>query len=987
MTDEVALPKEVSNKIMEMDKGLTSSNLGEQCRSIADYPDFIKIYPFPIVINSTFIKIADAFLSGSNFLRSCILRSCADCRTQLFRLTIADDIVGKLTPLYKSDDPNCRALYLSLLGVLSGIFKDNVSIHNFIISRLDSPFESESSVAITTAKSFAAISKEFVINLCPVLLDLLKVNSISPDLKLNLIPLAEYAYHDPVLLPEIRGCLIDLLKSHTVTSFVIIICNTLTKMEIHSPLNTFSQLDLLLEHIKASPDREVRRSLLSCLMSLANKLPNQWSPSHAAQLCAVFSDSATMNEEREIILIIFFLLTSSVNSNLLFGDCKRANSDVLACLMQALSCETSPGSSLLPNALAFACKLVRGGKIADDFNPEIVASMLVTSLTQPCEFNDRSDRPNSSWLISESGPPIHSLKLFYFELLMFFETFPNFVTLLNRIELLKEVRMTGDPRITLLCQFLSRVCTIDLLQLPELPELLSQLRNSCDPHSADINCDNLLQVCVFVFTAVNGTALSKEQQLDLLTSLAHALNCTSNDGGPKALEPWIVYQLACKASVYRQPRFAADLFEQLASLAITLKNIYWLRGLAKLNRAQANLYDCVSDLVQTERWVPRLSAAISTASKEITEAQYLLTAAGGRSLHVFQTMYASIRADLLTCLVRLCDKAFELGAFTSSGVPTRWQRLRKMNASKEEGESSSKITPLKLMGSLLPIWKDLEAKVLTLIQSCVDADLSTLRHLNTILEIIHIFTETLEECRTFRGDWKNPACIDKKNLFSTSSHEGFEATPTVLRDYLTNNPLSPQLLVNMVTLLVSLPPPCLPTFFFTRKQVTKIDLYIISPANENDSNNSGNTFQLPLGTSLALEVMGIVEQKRPVSNSKLLRAVVGVCLIITLQRKNKREILARKLVSIREDSFAAEFCLNLPTKAETCQLTVEVILVDEQRRRWRLGDEAGATKTLIIKLENMAGSSNVGDPHKLISDFDVPLAAQMEDVLMKSLPS
>lgn len=73
--------------------------------------------------------------------------------------------------------------------------------------------------------------------------------------------------------------------------------------------------------------------------------------------------------------------------------------------------------------------------------------------------------------------------------------------------------------------------------------------------------------------------------------------------------------------------------------------------------------------------------------------------------------------------------------------------------------------------------------MLALIQSCVDADPSTLRHLNgyfwnlfiadfkfccvrcfnylfrcikklfyfSILEIIHVFIETLEECQTFKG--------------------------------------------------------------------------------------------------------------------------------------------------------------------------------------------------------------------------------------------
>lgn len=71
-----------------------------------------------------------------------------------------------------------------------------------------------------------------------------------------------------------------MLKSHKVGSFVTVICETLTKMEIHSPLNTSSQVGLLLDHIKTSSDTEIRANLLSCLMILADKLPNQWSPPH-----------------------------------------------------------------------------------------------------------------------------------------------------------------------------------------------------------------------------------------------------------------------------------------------------------------------------------------------------------------------------------------------------------------------------------------------------------------------------------------------------------------------------------------------------------------------------------------------------------------------------------------------------------------------------------------------------------------------------------
>lgn len=128
----------------------------------------------------------------------------------------------------------------------------------------------------------------------------------------------------------------------------------------------------------------------------------------------------------------------------------------------------------------------------------------------------------------------------------------------------------GDSRMALLCQFLGRVCVTNLLWLPELPVLLEQLKSTCTPLSPKDSADNLLQVCVLVFTVANGCPLLKEQQFDLLTTLAQAINSAhgvdQKEAKSIALDPWIVYQLACKASLCRQPRFAADLFEQLASL-------------------------------------------------------------------------------------------------------------------------------------------------------------------------------------------------------------------------------------------------------------------------------------------------------------------------------------------------------------------------------------------------------------------------------------
>ncbi|VDM26553.1 unnamed protein product [Hydatigera taeniaeformis] len=208
----------------------------------------------------------------------------------------------------------------------------------------------------------------------------------------------------------------------------------------------------------------------------------------------------------------------------------------------------------------------------------------------------------------------------------------------------------------------------------------------------------------------------------------------------------------------------------------------------------------------------------------------------------------------------------------------------------------------------------------------------------------------------------------------------------LLRRHLSVTSPSPQLLINMVTLLVSMPPSSLPAFFFVRKQFTQICLVLIPSA------NNGDPLTLPPGASHVLQVMGVVTQRQMRCQHKPLRAVTAVSLILTLHRHQadkckSREVLSTKLLPISGDFFTGEFCLNLPSKAEICRLTVEAFLIDEHRRRWRLGKEAGAVAFLNIRLENVGGSSSVGDPQATFNDFDLPLSVQVEGVLGSNISS
>ncbi|CAG0903958.1 unnamed protein product [Darwinula stevensoni] len=50
--------------LSELDKGLRSTKVGEQCQAIVRFPRLFEKYPFPILINSAFLKLADVFRLG-----------------------------------------------------------------------------------------------------------------------------------------------------------------------------------------------------------------------------------------------------------------------------------------------------------------------------------------------------------------------------------------------------------------------------------------------------------------------------------------------------------------------------------------------------------------------------------------------------------------------------------------------------------------------------------------------------------------------------------------------------------------------------------------------------------------------------------------------------------------------------------------------------------------------------------------------------------
>ena len=44
--------------------GLHSPRIGEQCEKIVRFPRLVEKYPFPVLINSAFLRLGDVFIGG-----------------------------------------------------------------------------------------------------------------------------------------------------------------------------------------------------------------------------------------------------------------------------------------------------------------------------------------------------------------------------------------------------------------------------------------------------------------------------------------------------------------------------------------------------------------------------------------------------------------------------------------------------------------------------------------------------------------------------------------------------------------------------------------------------------------------------------------------------------------------------------------------------------------------------------------------------------
>ncbi|XP_055616005.1 integrator complex subunit 7 isoform X3 [Toxorhynchites rutilus septentrionalis] len=150
--------QDANSVLIELDKGLRSAKTGEQCEAIIRFPKLFEKYPFPILINSSFLKLAEFFRIGSNLSRLWVLRVCQQSEKHLEKIVNVDEFVKRIFMVIHSNDPVARALTLRTLGAVACVIPEKQQVHHAIRNALDSHDTVEVEAAIYASVQFAAQS-------------------------------------------------------------------------------------------------------------------------------------------------------------------------------------------------------------------------------------------------------------------------------------------------------------------------------------------------------------------------------------------------------------------------------------------------------------------------------------------------------------------------------------------------------------------------------------------------------------------------------------------------------------------------------------------------------------------------------------------------------------------------------------------------------------------------------------------------------------
>ncbi|KAJ8921543.1 hypothetical protein NQ315_003163 [Exocentrus adspersus] len=906
--------QDANSALTELDKGLRSGKVGEQCEAIVRFPKLFEKYPFPILINASLLKLSDVFRMGNNFLRLCVLRVCQQSEKHLDKISNVDEFVRRIYSVIHSNDPIARAVTLRIFGAVAAIIPERQQIHHSIRSSLDSHDSVEVEAAIYAAIQFAAQSKTFAISMCNKVSDMIQGQSTPANMKLQLIPILQYMHHDTNTASMVRSLCIDLLPSYPAQDFVLVTLNTLTQLAAATLVDIPRQVNLLLSYLKNDPRWEVKLKALEHLYELAKPGAHLWPLGAIDDIV----DFVKGTKQTRILTQALGVIQVLVESPRMCHEHRVAGSKLK---------ELCSNHCYSPQP--FQENLETDG--ADD----VIAALetLILLLT----FSNEK-HPSHLKVALKCAVRLCEAKQEYCEVF---------------VELLGTRLDSIDSEFTIvICEALGAIGGLKPeTLLPLVDTVLSLLTAHAQlPDTTPLQTRTKTMLCTLIFQTLSGYKWNESTYNSIIMVVDNN-------------NLWANYCIARAAVRYGHHKIAHYIFEGLTEQVSSEHFHFWLVCLKEMSGAESQLYSEESSTL-----VNRLDMAVIHYNKAIAA----LKAASTPSHNLtFQTEYMKIRTEFLQCLLQLIYTCNILCI-----VPPPAIAATIVQNTRDEYQRHGYITnQLRKCVKEIKNCGDLHWK---LYQTAFDADPATLENMQILQQMCVLLEQCVESiCVGGAKVRDEPIEFGSKNI-RLESQQLVKACETALKvaqrlaedgsgSTITHKQV--EIIKAIVEILTNASLP-IPRYFFQVLQCTSVKL-AISP----QPRVLGEFISVQAGSQLAVKVEGVIQHGM---KPGLFRRISEVIITVTSQLQNNaknKEVLDPKLleqvsvltqtVTPHKDFFTAQFLLAFPRGGQYL-LAVEASVVDEHSNTWKTGPRSSLTvkvpeeaKLAPISVPGMANNANV----------------------------
>lgn len=929
--------QDANSALIELDKGLRSSRVGEQCEAIVRFPRLIEKYPFPILINSSFLKLADVFRLGNNFLRLWVLRVCQQTEKHIDKILNIDEFVRRIYSVIHSNDPVARGLTLRTLGSVARIIPERGQVHHSIRTSLDSHNAVEVESAIYAAAQFAAQSKSFAVSMCSKISNMIQGIATDVVMKLELIPILKHMHHDTTTATMVRTLCTDLLEKYPAQDFVLVTLKTLNQLALSILVDVPKQIELLLKFLSEDERPLVCKCAISGLYQIAKEGAHFWSEQTINNLVSFCESLNIDNNLKADAINVFVPLTKSP------AICQfhySTNSPLMnMCIAESSSLHQSVAGNAVKVLTNIACYCFEEELLSKNDADKLkvcIQSYLLSVLSTGHQQNDnlknltveeqnvirnilKSDEIDEPMDVDNTSVNDEKVSSYLRDGLRSSvmlckgnkNLIPDFVSLV-----VKPLQTNGFELNPLICEAIAAFGGIlpGTLQ-PFLPVLVKQLANLNTNRNPE-SVPTIILLCTVIFQAIAGY---NEQD-----GVKRVINDVI-----KNTDLWSNYKIGRAAVRYGHFNISSKIFGSLNNRVGSEQMHFWLAALETISTAESQLTSSNSS-----KLLSNLGQSISTYYRAIAA----LKAAS--LMLIFQTEYTRLRCELLQCFMRLLSTC---NSFCTIPPPAIASAI--VQATRDEMQSYGHITnQLRKRAKEFKGCADLYWR---LYQSAFDADPNTLYHLQLLQHLCLLMAYNIEsvavpnkcECPVLDSELEKEGSLEIQ-LMVKCRQELLEIMSTVKEKAITYKHI--QSLKKQASLLVTTPM-CFPRYFFQTLQSTTITLAVSPQPRVN-----GEPITVNMGSNFVVKVEGVVQHG---TKSKF-RKVDGIQLTIMSQlvtrnhdtRLTEGNLMLTQTVKPHKDFFASEFCLSF-NQGSQHQVHIEAALIDDTASVWQIG----VRNTLTIK--------------------------------------